>query len=301
MRAALVTCSYRPDLEPFRDLAASIDRHATGAAEHLVIVPRRDLSLFAPLAGPRRRVVAAEALIGRFVRYVPLHPKLWLTPRLKPVRGWLIQQLLKLAAADATDADVLVHVDSDVVLVAPFTIDRVAHGDRVRLWHEPGGGTLDTHRRWHATAASLLGLPPCDYHGADYIHQLVSWHAPTVRRMRTRIEAVAGRPWQEALIAAHDVAEYILYGVYVDAVLGGRDHVHDPVERCLCSWSFDLTRPSGLDAFRAGLRPHHAAVLIQSTERMPIDRRRALIASIGRGDAPLPVVEPCRRLTGSGR
>ena len=41
----------------------------------------------------------------------------------KPVRGWLVQQLVKLVACRDVAADIIVHADSDVALVRPFDTD----------------------------------------------------------------------------------------------------------------------------------------------------------------------------------
>jgi hypothetical protein len=281
MDAALVTCSYRPDYEKCVDLCRSVDRFADNAIKHVLIVPNRDRATFAHLKSARRTILTAEDIIGKYFRYVPLHPKLWISRDMRIVRGWLIQQLLKLGVSDFCDADLMIHADSDVCFVRDFSIDRVVSNGRVKLFVEPGGGQLPTHIRWHRAASKLLGIPERDYHGADYIHQLVSWHRPTVQAMLARMSEVAGKPWQMAIVDSHHFAEYILYGVYVEHML--KDtlvHVPDLEERCLCSWAFNINNPTGLNNFLSGLKPNHAAVLIQSTEQLSTDHRRSMVSAI---------------------
>ena len=86
---------------------------------------------------------------------------MWLQTRGRPVRGWLVQQLIKLAVAEVMTQDVLVHADSDVVLLRPFLADSVADdAGRVRLYRLPGAidERLPNHIRWHRSAEKLVGI-----------------------------------------------------------------------------------------------------------------------------------------------
>ena len=56
----------------------------------------------------------------------------------RPIRGWLVQQLAKLAISREITADVIVHADSDVALVRPFDPSMlVDHEGRIRLFCAP--------------------------------------------------------------------------------------------------------------------------------------------------------------------
>ena len=76
------------------------------------LVPRRDLELFARLAGPRTHIrCEADFLPSSFVP-VPFS-KFTVNIRrpFPPVRGWILQQVLKLAATAAFHDDAVVLVD----------------------------------------------------------------------------------------------------------------------------------------------------------------------------------------------
>ncbi len=178
MRAGLVTVSYRGDLPLAKELCASVDRFVDEAMEHVLIVPASDVELFAPLATARRRIVTVETVLpGSFRRVMrsfklqlgPLSRRfreMWLTPS-GLIRGWIMQQIVKLSSDAATNADIIVFADSDLVFVAPLTMDHLTKGNRARLYLRPGE-TRDSakHRAWHSAAARLLGLPSNDYFGA---------------------------------------------------------------------------------------------------------------------------------------
>lgn len=280
--ATLVSCSYRPDLQRCINMCRSVDRSVAPEHEHVLIVPRRDRHLFAPLEGKRRRILTAEEVMGGHFHYLPLiHQRLWVSNRLRPVRGWLIQQIAKIGSAHHLDTDALIFVDSDVTFIRPFGIEDVMSGDRLRFYVEPGGGRLPTHLRWHRNAARLLGLPETDYFGADYIHQVVVWHRPTAVSMCRRIEETTGKPWPVAFAEAKHAAEYILYGVFVDHVLRDETHhMRDTTKRCLCSWDYSLSRPEEEDRFIGDLNDSHFAVLIQSNEKMARDCEEKILNRI---------------------
>src|SRR3546814_12498208 len=79
------------------------------------------------------------------------------------------------------------------------------------------------HARWHATAQRLLGLPVTGYSGADYIGNLIKWRADALAQLQRRIAEESGRRWDTAVPGERAFSEYIIYGVFVDVVLGVRD------------------------------------------------------------------------------
>src|SRR5664279_2251919 len=62
---ALLTPSYGPDVELFRDLYASVRRFAPDDCTHYVVVPRRDVADFSAIAKGNSVVWAEEDLIPR--------------------------------------------------------------------------------------------------------------------------------------------------------------------------------------------------------------------------------------------
>jgi hypothetical protein len=222
---AFVTPSYRPD----RDRSALLSRSLEACApsfEHWIIVDRGDLPLFRPLQNNRTNVVAKEEVLPLWVRRldtlrIGLRSNAWIHARGMPIRGWLLQQFVKLAVAEKLSADVLVHVDSDVVLLRPFSPSSVVDGDgRIRLYARPDyiDEALPEHVRWHRSAEKLLGIEPAGLPLPDFISSLVTWKRETAVALLERIERTTGRHWLRALASAWDVSEYTLYGRFAQGV-----------------------------------------------------------------------------------
>ena len=156
---------------------------------------------------------------------IGLRSNVWVHARGLPIRGWLLQQVIKLAVAEQLTADVLVHADSDVVLLRPFSTASVIDADgRVRLYARPDDvdETLPDHVRWHRSAEKLLGIDPADLPMPNYISSLVPWRRANAVALLEHVQTTTGRHWLRALAAAWDVSEYTLYGRFAQDVLGER-------------------------------------------------------------------------------
>jgi hypothetical protein len=290
--ASLVTISYRGDLELARDLCASVDAFLDPAIEHVLVVPRSDKRLFAPLASPRRRIVLVEDVLPRDYHKLPLPRRInlglfqrrlremWWTPR-GLTRGWIIQQILKLSAPEYVRSPTIVFADSDIVLVAPLTADRVASEGATRLYAVPDA-TADSamHAAWHRTAQRLLGLPVTGYSGADYIGNLITWHAQSVLALQARIAETTGRRWDVAVLGEHEFSEYILYGVFTQAVLHGAGHRPSAEDLVHAGWFYDLSSEGGIRAFVEGVSGAPVGVAIQSTEHFTVEERRDIVRRV---------------------
>jgi Family of unknown function (DUF6492) len=224
---AFVTPSYRLDRDRCALLSRSLEVCAPWA-EHWIVVDRDDLPLFRSLQNARTNVVAKEEVLPLWVRRIDtlrigLRSNVWLQAHGKPIRGWLLQQLIKLAVAEELTADVLVHADSDVVLVRPFSISSVVDGNgQVRLFEVPDAidATLPHHVLWHRSAEKLLELEPAELPIANHISSLVPWKRANAVELLDEIQRNTGRHWLPALAAAWHVSEYTLYGRFVQDVLG---------------------------------------------------------------------------------
>jgi hypothetical protein len=294
LTARLSTCSFRGDFEACRALCESVDRFVPETIEHWLIVPTKDLDLFGGLAGGRRRIVAEDEFLPRgFVKAPMPSPavrkllrlprrNIYLTPFSRPVRGWIAQQMMKIAATAAASTDIVIHVDSDNVFIRELTPAHLVRDGRVRLYRNPEKVELDSHRAWHAAAAKLLGLPPGDWHGAEYIDALVVWRRSALVAMTERIEAVTGKSWQVALSRTPHFAEYVLYGVHADKIMGldAAGLFAAPRSLCHSRWSGDFSGQADEDAFVAGVEPDHVSCLVQSTIDLPLERRLALYARV---------------------
>jgi Family of unknown function (DUF6492) len=294
---AVITPSYRNDLEHARALSASIDAYTAAEIEHILVVPRRDQGLFAPLQSARRRVVTKQELLSPLgFRSLPLPSRLhipgilhrriaeqWWHPKLGRMSGWVTQQLIKLSADALTQADVLVFMDSDALLIRPLDFHRFLDGGRVRLHRSLMRSDMDDHITWYRIARRILGLPPDAPIVHNFIGQLVSWRRDCLTGMQRHIEKVHGKPWQHVVAQEGNVAEYILYGVYCSEILTLDQALHSP-------WTSDLThsiwteRDLDIQAFAAGLERHHVALHIQSTLPVSAQTRAACIRAAIDGD-----------------
>lgn len=224
---ALVTVSYGPDRDRCRLLCRSIDALAPTRWDHVIIVDRADLPQFRELESERRRVVATEEVLPKSVwrletRRVGFRSNVFLQFG-KPARGWLVQQLVKLAACREVAADVIVHADSDVALVRPFDAKSLVDADgRVRLYRAPDRvhESMPAHIRWHRTAERLLALDPSPIPLPDYITSLVVWRRENAAALLDFLDRRFRRSWMRVISSAWDFSEYILYGRFVSDVLG---------------------------------------------------------------------------------
>jgi hypothetical protein len=279
---AVLTPSYAPDLELCRELNRSVLDWAPPDVQHHLVVPRRDYELFTPLGGPRTRVWTVDELVPRGMLSLP-RVNAWLNLRrpYPPIRGWVMQQVVKLAAASEFDADVLVLADSDVTFVRPITVDTFQRDGGVRFYRADDGvdEEMPRHVVWHDVARRLLGLPPGGPPPLpDYISAMTPWDRRVVLAMRDRIEHVTGRPWLDAIASQLHVSEFILYGVFVDEVFG-KSTTACTAESSLCHsyWGPGPLAPEAVSGFVGSLSRDDVAVMISAkTKTQPSVRRETL-------------------------
>lgn len=292
--ANLVTCSFRGDLEVCRMLCESVDRFVPETIPHSLYVPRADIPLFADLASDRRTIGAQEDLLPRWFVKLPLPSPEWrrrlrlprrnmyATPYSLPVRGWIAQQIMKIAATAQASAEIVAHVDSDSVFIRPLRLEHLARDGKVRLYRNPEMVELETHRVWQEAAGRLLGLPPSRYYGAEYINPLVVWRRSVIQRMIARIAQVSGRDWRVALARTPHFAEYVLYGIFADQVLGLEEAglMAEDFSLSHARWGDEFDGAEGVQAFIDALRPEHVTSLIQSTMSTGMAERQAIFERI---------------------
>lgn len=272
---AIVTASYRGDLERCRLLCDSIDAHVGGHTRHYILVEAADMPLFRPFEGPRRTVVSEGDLLPFWLRPIPdpINPRrrLWLSPFGPPLRGWHVQQLRRIAFARVMDEAAMVSCDSDVVFARSFDVSTFWHGGALRFYRVPGGlarfleGQESDHSRWVRKAGALLGIDAQGQDAADYINTLIGWRSDTVRAMAARVEEVTGRSALRALAATRALSECTLYGRFVDEVEDRPDrHRASAVPLARVYWSGAAMDERALRAFFETMDPQEVAVCVQS-------------------------------------
>jgi hypothetical protein len=234
-RMAVLTPSYGPDLIAALTLHDSVLRHTGPDVIHHVVVPEEDRKRFEEHRSERLVVHSTREFIpDRYQSVYPLARRVGRWSALRrlakvqavdirhpwpPLRGWMIQQLVKLAAPAVIDADVTVSIDSDSALIRMVGVETFISPAGQPLIHAlPGGVTkdMDQHRGWLDTAGRLIGLPPVQPPWTDYITPIVAWHGDLVRALIARVSEATGRKdWREAVASLPTFSECMLYGRYV--------------------------------------------------------------------------------------
>jgi hypothetical protein len=281
----VLTPSYANDFELCCDLNRSVLEWTPTDVQHHIVVPRGDVRRFSSLRGARTRVWTVDELLPRRIVALPV-VNMWLNLRrpYPPVRGWVMQQVVKLSAAAQLEADVLLVVDSDIVFVRAVTVETFQPDGKVRFYRKADAvhEGLPRHIMWHDTARRLLGLPPVRRLPLpDYVSSPIAWNRQVVHALRDRIERVCGRPWLDAIASQLHVSECIIYGVFVDEVLGSSADVFR-VDSMLCHNYYDEVpfAPEDAEAFVGALPPGDVAVMISAKSGTPLDVRRKALSLI---------------------
>jgi hypothetical protein len=282
---AIVTPTYRPDLDSFRRLHESVLRHTDDSVVHHAAVPGTDVDAFRSIDSPRLRVwsyrdVAPPGIVptdrlGAITRRLPVissrvncagvsRRRPW-----QPIRGWVMQQLVKLNMAAHVRADALVFVDSDVVLVRRTDVDDYLKDGAVRFFSRTDGITrsMTRHHRWCQAAHRLLGLPWKDHDTyPDHVAGIVSYDPELVRAGLERVEEVTGTPWAQAAARYLHFSEDTLVGTYLRNFATEEELGYSSEEpRCHSHWSPEPMDEDEAEDFVATFGPEHRAVHIQST------------------------------------
>jgi hypothetical protein len=281
-RMSVITRSFAPDFELCADLNRSVLEHSPASVDHHIVVARSDLKLFGQLAGPRTHIRCEMGLLPRSFVPVPFSNfTVNMGQPFPPVRGWILQQILKLAAAAASEDDVVLVVDSDVEFLRAFNVETFVRNGAVRFLNKPSeiDERLPRHMIWHRIARTLLGLPHADPPYNDYVSCMLALDPAIVRQMLARVTAKTGRPWTTAIARQFHFSEWTLYGVFVDEVIGAPANSFaskDPL--CLTYWNETPLNLEAAGDFLSGVRTTDVAAMISAKSRTPLAVRRSAFA-----------------------
>lgn len=236
--------SYLGDLDRFCLLRRSIRKHARCPVDHVVAVPRRDVSEFRRRleSDDAVRIVAQESVVGR-VFYTPLWFRLvrsalgkygWRMDgsRYAGRKGWIVQQIVKLSIPELFSDGPVAIVDSDLVFIRPFAVADLLPSRDSRLLLRAEPQYEEARQRFRmGRAREILRLAPgsTDHH---YMAFPAIWYVDWVSSLRSYLEDTYCKPWQQVLFDAKSFSEYLLYGVFIEEILKP-DNVHvrtDPFE-----------------------------------------------------------------------
>ncbi|ATQ68357.1 DUF6492 family protein [Methylosinus trichosporium] len=281
-RIALITPTYRGDLDQFELLCESVDLRLSGYERHYVIVNDDDMPLFAKFSVGRRIVLPCSRFLPRWLRLVPPFllrngRRVWWSFRSPPVHGWHVQQIIKIAAALQFPQDRFCLVDSDNVIIRNFDIGAYAGGARAPLYVARGAIEADAplHAKWTANCDRLLGQEPTAFPADDYIGNLIVWDKNALGDMTRAIEAATGVDWFLALCRTRSFSEYLLYGHFVRNSPTHRA-AHDLVTRSLAVayWDAEPLDRERLTALVARASSSKIALCVESFSHTPIEAIR---------------------------
>lgn len=280
---AFITPSYAPDLELCSDLNESVLRNTPGPVRHYIITPRRDVKLFSRLRGTRTEVLSVDEVLPRHVLSVP-GANFWLNVRCPwpPVRGWVMQQVIKLQMATQVNVGLLLLADSDVVLVRPVTAETFCVGGRTPFYRLDNeiGSDMPRHLVWHDVAGKLLGVPPAPLPLPDYISPFNVWERRIAIALQERIQQTTGRHWLDAITGQMHFSEFILYGMFIDKVLGARANVTETRSMfCHSYWKRTPLDTAEADKFMRETPPGDVAIMISAKSGTPLEVRRKSVAN----------------------
>jgi hypothetical protein len=298
---ALLTPTYGRDLELCTLLSESVDRHVKSFSKHYLLVPDCDLPLFAHLASEHRVIIPASTYLPDWLRPLPRviqrkRRQFWWSLRAKPVSGWHVQQFLKIAATISLPHQRYCVLDSDVVFFRDFDLARFEYPNTIPLLNMVNAVTADQprHSRWLETSHQLLGLPTPAFPASDFIGHIIFWDQQTTRALTSRIEAVTGLGWIEALCKTREFSEYLLYGYFVqNDPASSAIHTVVPTTPCVSYWEQPTLSKGELNALLRSADKHDVAFSIASFSGTPVNTIRAAIAESDAILAPVATtIEP---------
>jgi hypothetical protein len=276
---AFVTASYRGDLEQFKLLSATLDQHVPKDIAHYVLVPEADVPLFEPLRTARTRLLPETQVLPRWTRGVFTYKGYRFTMRSLPIRGWIIQQLVKLNAPNFAPEDVFLCVDSDCAFLRDFDPhDEYVKDGKVSLFRVKVGdnwpaAAIADNTGWRRVSKQLLGTDK-EMPRAGYVGNIVPLKRDILLSLHDRVSRGLFRSWAERVARRKTFSEYMLYGCYVEAVLGFdvAEHFPDDTPRVLESWDEWEQTEEELAALRDSRTKDHIAVMVSCKGKTPAAR-----------------------------
>lgn len=287
-KVALLSCSMARDLDLFALLARSVDDHVDPDITHRVVVPAAEMALFKPFASFRREIIAQEDILPvkvwkapRVLRHLAFiksgfRRPIYIAPGPRMVRGWMLQQLLKIEMARSASEDAVMHVDSDVSFFRTFSHDHAFKDGAIRYFRALGKTRNPWHRPWVTSSCNFLGTQPPETHDAHYIENCVLWSSDVSAKMVDHITATKGIPLHEAIFGEKTMSEYYLYGIYADLVAQAPNLHSEDVSFANSYWPDNETGPVDFTSLKARLQPKHVAMAVQSTHELTSADRDAL-------------------------
>lgn len=272
-KLAIVTPSYHTDYKLCKLLVDSVNRYADDEIKHYLIIPRKDYPLFEHMMSSRTRIRFQEDFLPWWIFPSLISKKWYASLKTFPVRGWIRQQIVKLAIGEMLPESFFLLVDSDTFLVRPFDVEAFFEGEKVSLYCEPLKTSIPEFDGWQRTSAKLFKIDAFNTTNDIYVAPFIFWRKDILLSMFRALEKNHGKSWQQVLCGQLRLSEYTLYGIYVDHVLGieNSGHYRDPKKHTHDYYKTTPMNPAELKDFKDEMADHHWAVSIASKSSTQIN------------------------------
>lgn len=232
MKVAIVTQSYRKDLEECILLCESIDRFVPNDICHYIFVNDEDYNLFRCARISDRHVIRRKSdIIPAYLFRFPfklLGHHYHVSPFTIPVREWIIQQICKLGAFDAIDKEcnVIINIDSETVFMRPFSLSDIMRNGKFVLFRE-NFRIEPCHKEYCKVAKAILHMNAdlCEIEKYCYMTHPVVFIRENIEELQNELELFSiVKNWKYKLCNTYRFSEYYLYGIFTDFVFGMRNH-----------------------------------------------------------------------------
>lgn len=271
-RLAIVTTSYRNDLSWCRILCQSIDRFVPGDIMHYLFIESGDIDLFRSLENNRRKIISQNAVVPRWMIKSPVKFRghnFWVSPLTLPVRGWIMQQVVKLGVFEVLDEDVFLCLDSEAFFFRPFDPASLFREGKVMMVRHEEPWDWPNANVYYRAAHNLLGIRPDGSPMKRYMSVQFVFRREVLKELAEKIRSNSfSGSWKIPLFNTSRFSEYTLYGIFVERILGFERSGHFPAGEFLIRYVGPKSyghRLENLERMLAGFEPvpGEAGMLLQ--------------------------------------
>lgn len=267
-------------------LTDSISACVCGSFDHYVVVHKQDLELFRAFRRGRTHLLSDEEILHGSLEFTVSDEHLGrYRYRNKPLSGWSVQQLTKLAAPEISDAVIFVLLDSDFFFLKPLDPHELFTEERLPLFClDDGGAMYARYPSWYDNASRLTAYPKNRSVRFNYVTKPIYWLRSCVVQLRERIERAAQRPWQDALLDSQEFSEYTLYGMYVENTPEEKNrHRLTPNWRTRIKYSFVPQSTDTVVQYLSRLEQDVYGIAVHRSCGIPVNEYRPVVETLWEG------------------
>ena len=212
---AIITPSYIKDYERCKLLVESRKKFLKEDVVQYIVIDKSDLKLFKKLECHRTKLLIKQKILPWWILKLPFHIRgktVWLSLKGRLLRGWIIQQMIKLAVARHVVEDVLVYMDSDEFFTKSTSFNSLFFkNEKLRLYKNDGG----CDHKWASTIANILSLTVSDCEKYSFVGHPVTWNREKVIELCDYMAVRHKTDWFSVVARYWNFSEYQLYGCYM--------------------------------------------------------------------------------------